>query len=48
MLEVLKSAGSLPKGEGPIVKVIDNISRFEDQFIFVLKGVSLACTAYGK
>ena len=35
VLEVLKSAGALPKGEGPIVQVLDSIRRWEEQFLQV-------------
>ena len=38
VLEVLKSAGALPKGEGPIVQVLDSIRRWEEQFLQVLRG----------
>ena len=48
VLEVLKSAGSLPKGEGPIVQVLDSIRRWEEQFLQVLRGLNLACSIYGK
>ena len=48
VLEVLKSAGSLPKGEGPIVQVLDAIRRWEEQFLQVLRGLNLACSIYGK
>ena len=47
-LEVLKSAGSLSKGEGPIVQVLDSIRRWEEQFLQVLRGLNLACSIYGK
>ena len=36
VLEVLKSSGALPKGEGPIVQVLDSIRRWEEQFLQVL------------
>ena len=45
VLEVLKSAGSLPKGEGPILQVLDSIRRWEEQFLQALRGLNLA---YGK
>ena len=48
VLEVLKSAGTLPKGEGPIVQVLDSIRRWEEQFLQVLRGLNLACSVYGK
>ena len=48
VLEVLKSAGALPKGEGPIVQVLDSIRRWEEQFLQVLRGLNLACSIYGK
>ena len=48
VLEVLKSAGSLPKGKGPIVQVLDSIRRWEEQFLQVLRGLNLACSIYGK
>ena len=48
VLEVLKSAGALPKGEGPIVQVLDSIRRWEEQFLQVLRGLNLACSVYGK
>ena len=48
VLEVLKSAGLLPKGEGPIVQVLDSIRRWEEQFLQVLRGLHLACPVYGK
>ena len=48
VLEVLKSSGTLPKGEGPIVQVLDSIRRWEEQFLQVLSGLSLACSIYGK
>ena len=48
VLEVLKSAGTLPKGEGPIVQVLDSIHRWEEQFLQVLRGLNLACSIYGK
>ena len=48
VLAVLKSAGTLPKGEGPIVQVLDSIRRWEEQFLQVLRGLNLACSAYGK
>ena len=48
VLEVLKSSGTLPKGEGPIVQVLDSIRRWEEQFLQVLRGLSLACSIYGK
>ena len=48
VLEVLKSAGTLPKGEGPIVQVLDSIRRWEEQFLQVLRGLNLACSIYGK
>ena len=48
VLEVLKSAGALPKGEGPIVQVLDSIRRWEEQFLHVLRGLNLACSIYGK
>ena len=44
VLEVLKSAGTLPKGEGPIVQVLDSIRRWEEQFLQVLRGLNLACS----
>ena len=47
-LEVLKSSGTLPKGEGPIVQVLDSIRRWEEQFLQVLRGLNLACSIYGK
>ena len=40
VLEVLKSAGTLPKGEGPIVQVLDSIRRWEEQFLQVLRGLN--------
>ena len=46
--EVLKSAGTLPKGEGPIVQVLDSICRREEQSLQVLRGVNLACSICGK
>ena len=48
VLEVLKSSGTLPKGEGPIVQVLDSIRRWEEQFLQVLRGLNLACSVYGK
>ena len=48
VLEVLKSAGALPKGDGPIVQVLDSIRRWEEQFLQVLRGLNLACSVYGK
>ena len=48
VLEVLKSAGALPKGEGPIVQVLDSIRWWEEQFLQVLRGLNLACSVYGK
>ena len=48
VLEVLKSSGVLPKGEGPIVQVLDSIRRWEEQFLQVLRGLNLACSVYGK
>ena len=36
-LEVLKSAGTLLKGEGPVVQVLDSIRRWEEQFLQVLR-----------
>ena len=48
VLEVLKSSGTLPKGEGPIVQVLDSIRRWEEQFLQVLRGLNLACSIYGK
>ena len=48
VLEVLKSSGTLPKGEGPIVQVLDSICRWEQQFLQVLRGLNLACSIYGK
>ena len=48
VLEVLKSAGALPKGEGPIVQVLDSICPWEEQFLQVLRGLNLACSIYGK
>ena len=48
VLEVLKSSGTLPKGDGPIVQVLDSIRRWEEQFLQVLRGLSLACSVYGK
>ena len=38
VLEVLKSSGTLPKREGPIVQVLDSIRRWEEQFLQVLRG----------
>ena len=48
VFEVLKSSGTLPKGEGPIVQVLDSIRRWEEQFLQVLRGLNLACSIYGK
>ena len=48
VLEVLKSSGTLPKGEGPIVQVLDSIRRWEEKFLQVLRGLNLACSIYGK
>ena len=48
VLEVLKSSGTLPKGDGPIVQVLDSIRRWEEQFLQVLRGLNLACSVYGK
>ena len=48
VLEVLKSSGKLPKGEGPIVQVLDSIRRWEEKFLQVLRGSNLACSVYGK
>ena len=48
VLEVLKSSGTLPKGDGPIVQVLDSIRRWEEQFLQVLRGLNLACSIYGK
>ena len=47
MLEVVKSAGALPKGEGPVVQVLDSIRRWEEQSLQVLRGLNLACSIYG-
>ena len=47
-LEVLKSAGSLPKREGPIIEVLDSMRRWEDQFLQVVRGLIVACSIYGK
>ena len=38
----------MPKGEGPIVQVLDSIRRWEEQFLQVLRGLNLACFIYGK
>ena len=46
VLEVLKSAGALPKGDGPIVQVLDSIRRWEEQFLQALRGLN--CSVYGK
>ena len=43
VLEVLKSAGILPKSEGHIVQVLDSIRRWEEQFLQVLRGLNLGC-----
>ena len=48
VLEVLKCSGALPKGDGPIVQVLDSKRRWEEQFLQVLRGLSLACSVYGK
>ena len=48
VLQVFKSAGTLPKGEGPIVQVLDSIRRWEEQFLQVLRGLNLACSVHGK
>ena len=48
VLEVLKSSGTLPKGEGPIVQVQDSIRRWEEQFLQVQRGLNLACSVYDK
>ena len=44
----MKSSGTLPKGDGPIVQVLDSIRRWEEQFLQVLRGLNLACSVYGK
>ena len=45
---MLKSAGTLPRGEGEKVQVLDSIRRWEDQFLQVLKDLNLASQIYGK